>query len=114
MWAWCLCFGDFLSALLSGQDLCCTVPTFTGHGFQAFANFLKQSEHCPLVANWRIAVSYRDPVLPGHLQNTQTLQERWGWGFVRAERCVGLDSGCVAHCGLAMLGCYSILTWKAC
>lgn len=88
MWAWHLCFGDFLSALLSGQDLCCTVPAFTGHGFQAFANFLKQSEHCPLVANWRIAVSYRDPVLPGHLQNTQTLQERWGWGFLRAERSV--------------------------
>lgn len=110
MWAWLLCFGDFLSALLSGQDHCCTVPATTGHRFQAIANFLKQSEHFPLVANWRTAASYRDLVLPGHLQNTQTLQERWGWGFVRAERCVGLDSGCVAHCGLVMLGCFSILT----
>lgn len=64
MWAWLLCFGDFLSALLSGQDHCCTVPAGTGHGFQAFTNFLKQSEHCSLVANWRIAVLYRDPHSP--------------------------------------------------
>lgn len=39
MWVWLLRVGDFLSALLSGQDPCCPDPATTGHRFQAITNF---------------------------------------------------------------------------
>lgn len=79
-WVWLLCFGDFLSALLSGQGCCCTVPA-------TISNFLKQSEHCPLVEDY---ISCRDLLPRSHLEYLQVFFRVGEAGASWEQR--GLDS----------------------